>query len=199
MIPDKLHLDDLAHACEKEGQVAYYPTIIEHQNLQGSGWRQNIEGRLEQCDLAICADIERVVSQVTNRLQQQVKKNVFHLAWSPPSQPVEESLKPLTDMLDVELSSVHKNLLHKNFLRVMTTQLALIVKLLFNSLEENPGVSGSLSSIKQSPFQMEPTFYRRLLDAWQVLVDFFHAGGKGLSLEVLENNPDHIVSRKGAN
>ena len=40
---------------------------------------------------------------------------------------------------------------------------------------------------------MEPNFYHRLFEAWHVLVDFFHAGGKGLSIEVLETSPDHVV------
>uniref|UniRef100_A0A1I7XIV0 MHD2 domain-containing protein n=1 Tax=Heterorhabditis bacteriophora TaxID=37862 RepID=A0A1I7XIV0_HETBA len=166
MIHEKLHLDDLSIAFEREG----HGTPI---------WKAGIESRLEQCDSSICIEIDRIVAQLTKRLVPQMKKHVFHLAWSPTAHPVEESLKPLTDMLDIELSAVHKNLLHKNFLRVMSAQVSIVVRLLSECVDENPG--------------MEPSFYHRLFEAWHVLVDFFHAGGKGLSTEVLETNPDHVV------
>ncbi|KAK6766433.1 hypothetical protein RB195_026002 [Necator americanus] len=166
MIHEKLHLDDLAIAYERAGHGA--PT-----------WKTTVEQRLEQTDSAICAEIDRVVGLLTSRLRPQMKKHVFHLAWSPSAHPVEDSLKPLTDMIDIELSAVHKNLLHKNFLRVMSAQVAIVVHLLRECVDENPG--------------MEPTFYHRLFEAWHVLVDFFHAGGKGLSTDVLETAPDHVA------
>ncbi|VDL76863.1 unnamed protein product [Nippostrongylus brasiliensis] len=61
----------------------------------------------------------------------------------------------------------------------MTAQVGVVVKLLKECVDENPG--------------MEPAFYHRLFEAWHVLVDFFHAGGKGLSTEVLETCPSHVV------
>lgn len=81
--------------------------------------------------------------------------------------------------LDIELSSVHKNLLHRNFLRVMSAQVSIVVKLLRECVTENVG--------------MEPAFYHRLFEAWHVLVEFFHAGGKGLSMDALDTNPEHMV------
>ncbi|VDL76860.1 unnamed protein product [Nippostrongylus brasiliensis] len=85
MIHEKLHLDDLAIAYERAG-------------LGTSSWKAEVEQRLEQTDSAICAEIDRVVGLLTLRLRPQMKKHVFHLAWSPTAHPVEESLKPLTDM-----------------------------------------------------------------------------------------------------
>ncbi|KAK6033334.1 C2 domain protein [Ostertagia ostertagi] len=166
MIHEKLHLDDLAITYERAGHGA--PT-----------WKTAVEQRLEQTDATICAEIDRVVGLLTSRLKPQMKKHVFHLAWSPTAHPVEDSLKPLTDMIDIELSAVHKNLLHKNFLRVMSAQVGIVVHLLKECVDENPG--------------MEPAFYHRLFEAWHVLVDFFHAGGKGLSMEVLETCPQHVA------
>ncbi|ETN69046.1 hypothetical protein NECAME_01156 [Necator americanus] len=186
MIHEKLHLDDLAIAYERAGHGA--PT-----------WKTTVEQRLEQTDSAICAEIDRVVGLLTSRLRPQMKKHVFHLAWSPSAHPVEDSLKPLTDMIDIELSAVHKNLLHKNFLRVMSAQVAIVVHLLRECVDENPGISMEFSfcarigSRKIVDTQMEPTFYHRLFEAWHVLVDFFHAGGKGLSTDVLETAPDHVA------
>lgn len=43
--------------------------------------------------------------------------------------------------LDLELSAVHRQLLHKNFLRVMSAQVAICIQLLADCVKENPGVS----------------------------------------------------------
>lgn len=166
MVHDKLHLDDMAIGYEREGHGS--PV-----------WKSAVEQRLEQTDASICSEIDRVIGLLTSRLRPLMKKHVFHLAWSPTAHPVEDSLKPLTDMIDIELSAVHKNLLHKNFLRVMSAQVGIVVQLLKECVDENPG--------------MEPSFYHRLFEAWHVLVDFFHAGGKGLSMEVLETCPQHVA------
>ncbi|GMR60748.1 hypothetical protein PMAYCL1PPCAC_30943, partial [Pristionchus mayeri] len=166
MINEKLHLDDLATQYSKEGKGR--PV-----------WKEELERRLESCDSEICAHIEKVVNQLTKRLHAQIKKHIFHLAWSPAACPVEDAIKPLTDMLDVELSAVHRVLLHKNFLRVMSAQMAIILQLLRECVDENPG--------------LDPAFYRRLLEAVGVLTDFFHAGGKGISMDVLETNPNHVT------
>ncbi|ULT80637.1 hypothetical protein L3Y34_010887 [Caenorhabditis briggsae] len=167
-ITEKLHMDDMSLAYERDAS-----------RLNGNHLRKSeIENRLEQCENFICSEIDRIVGLLTGRLLPQMKKHVFHLAWSPTAQLVEDSLKPLTDMLDIELSAVHKNLLHRNFLRVMSAQVSIVVKLLRECVSENVG--------------MEPSFYHRLFEAWHVLVEFFHAGGKGLSMEALETNPDHM-------
>uniref|UniRef100_A0A0K0D0U6 C2 domain-containing protein n=1 Tax=Angiostrongylus cantonensis TaxID=6313 RepID=A0A0K0D0U6_ANGCA len=176
MIHEKLHLDDLAIAYERAGHGT-------------ASWKTVIEQRIEETDLTVCTEIDRVVGLLTSRLRPQMKKHVFHLAWSPTAHPVEDSLKPLTDMIssferfssiiDIELSSVHKNLLHKNFLRIMSALVGIVAHLLKECVDENPG--------------MEPEFYQRLFVAWHVLVDFFHAGGKGLSVEVLETSSQHMA------
>ncbi|CAJ0946889.1 unnamed protein product, partial [Mesorhabditis belari] len=165
MVHEKLRLEDLGPKDERDQKG-------------GSKWRQLIERRLEECDEAICSEIDRMIEMLIKRLLPQMKKHVFHLAWSPAACAVEDSLKPLTDMLDIELSAVHRQLLHKNFLRVLSIQAVSVVKLLKDCVDENSG--------------MEPQFYQRLFDAWGVLVDFFHAGGKGISMEQLDTTPRHV-------
>lgn len=82
-------------------------------------------------------------------------------------------------MLDSELSSIHRILLHKNFVRVMHRQVGHLLQLLHDCVNENEG--------------LEPTFYQRLSDAWSILMDYFHAGGKGIAMETFETIPAHKV------
>lgn len=75
---------------------------------------------------------------------------------------------------------MHRTLLHRNFVRVMQCQVNILLELLLECIAENPG--------------LEPTFYRRLNEAWSIMMDFFHASGKGISLESFESIPNHKVT-----
>ena len=46
-----------------------------------------------------------------------MKKNVFHLAWSPDTLPTEEAICPLTNFLSEHLTKFNTSLLNGNFLR----------------------------------------------------------------------------------
>lgn len=83
-------------------------------------------------------------------------------------------------MLDAELSLVHKALLHKNFMRVMYCQVNVLIKLWQDCVNENAG--------------LEPAFYQKLSEAWNVLIDFFFASGKGIKMETFSTIPAHQVS-----
>ena len=67
-----------------------------------SSFKAELETRLEQCDSTVAQHIDKIITYLANRLIPQMKKHIFHLAWSPAAQPVEESLKPLTDMVKFE-------------------------------------------------------------------------------------------------
>jgi BAI1-associated protein 3 len=163
-ISDKLHLDELSEKYEKI-------------HNKESPFRATIEKDLDTCEKYLSEQIECSIDRLVIRQLPQLKKHVFHLAWSPSACPVEQALKPLTDMLDSELSSVHRILLHKNFVRVMHRQVGYLLQLLHDCVNENEG--------------LEPTFYQRLSDAWSILMDYFHAGGKGIAMETFETIPAH--------
>lgn len=44
-----------------------------------------------------------------------IKKNVFHLCWSPEKKPIQEAIEPLIDYLDNNLQTLYKYLLRRNF------------------------------------------------------------------------------------
>lgn len=161
---DKLHLDEL---CDR------YEKLYRKENT----FRATIEKDLDTCEKYLNEQIECTVDRMVRRQTAQLKKHIFHLAWSPGACPVEQSLKPLTDMLDSELSAVHRALLHRNFIRIMQCQVGILLQLLQDCINENEG--------------LEPNFYQRLSDAWGILMDFFHAGGKGISMEAFDLIPGH--------
>ncbi|CAD5215790.1 unnamed protein product [Bursaphelenchus okinawaensis] len=163
-IQEKLKLDELTNSYSKVTK-------------QKCEWRKKVEKEIENCEKYIGEQIDSTVERMVQRQVPQLKKHVFHLAWSPAACPVEQSLKPLTDMLDTELSTVHRVLLHRNFVRIMYGQVNALVKLLQECINENPG--------------LEPGFYQRLADAWNIMMDFFHAGGKGISMETFASIPAH--------
>lgn len=72
---------------------------------------------------------------------------------------------------------MHRVLLHRNFVRIMHAQVDVLVRLLQECVDENAG--------------LEPAFYLRLSEAWNIVMDFFHAGGKGISLEAFAALPAH--------
>lgn len=74
---------------------------------------------------------------------------------------------------------MHRTLLHRNFLRVIHSQVNLLLQLLHECITENCG--------------LEPQFYQRLSEAWTILMDFFHADGKGISMESFETILFHKV------
>uniref|UniRef100_A0A914ELV1 BAI1-associated protein 3 n=1 Tax=Acrobeloides nanus TaxID=290746 RepID=A0A914ELV1_9BILA len=174
IVGEKLRLDELLDAYK----------LKTHKEPK---WRANIDKDLETCEKFIGEQIDCTIDRMSRRQLPQLKKHVFHLAWSPAACPVDQALKPLTDMLDAELSSVHRSLLHRNFIRVMHSQVNLIIQLLQECIAENAG--------------LEPNFYQRLYDAWTIIMEFFHAGGKGISLETFENMPaqKNLVSQLSLN
>lgn len=65
----------------------------------------------------------------------------------------------------------------------MQCQVNILLELLLECIAENPG--------------LEPNFYRRLNEAWSIMMDFFHASGKGISLESFDSMPNHKVRAVG--
>lgn len=78
--------------------------------LETSTWKQQIEQDLDECDRYISSQIEATIEQLTKRLYPQLKKHVFHLAWSPSACLVETAIKPLTDVVCFKFAQMNKNI-----------------------------------------------------------------------------------------
>lgn len=99
---------------------------------------------------------------------------MFHLAWSPDSLPTCDAIAPLLEYLDTHLLALNAALLPKNFERVLSAVWDVCLLQLGHQMDGSVG-------------DRMPGFYDRLYDALDLLVDFFHAEGKGLTLEALKS------------
>ncbi|XP_046644762.1 BAI1-associated protein 3-like isoform X1 [Daphnia pulicaria] len=115
----------------------------------------------------------RVAGCLAEKMRSEMKKNIFHLAWSPDSLPANEAAAPLLDCLDHILLDLQPNLLPDAFHRCV----AAIWDVLLVELWAQAEVSSGDKFCK---------FYDRLHSALQMLLNFLHAEGKGLSLEALK-------------
>ncbi|XP_036671560.3 BAI1-associated protein 3 [Drosophila suzukii] len=116
---------------------------------------------------------ERILSKLAPLMQMSLQKAMFHLAWSPDSLPANQAIVPLLEYLDCHLAALNSALLTKNFNR----SLRFIWKT----------VLGEMSRQMETGDETDkPThFHKRLYEALQLLIDFFHAEGQGLLLECL--------------
>lgn len=99
---------------------------------------------------------------------------MFHLAWSPDSLPTAESIAPLLDLLDNHLISLNAALLPRNFERVLADIWDTVVIEFGSQVDSTSG-------------EKVAVFYDRLNEALEILIDFFHAEEKGLSMESLHS------------
>lgn len=100
---------------------------------------------------------------------------MFHLAWSPDSLPTAEAISPLLELLDGHLVSLNAALLPRNFERVLADIWDTVLLEFGHQVDSTSG-------------EKVAVFYDRLYEALEILVDFFHAEEKGLTLESLKSS-----------
>ncbi|KAL2736409.1 BAI1-associated protein 3 isoform X1 [Vespula maculifrons] len=137
-------------------------------------WRNALTLPLEQTPGQMLLFINQIVSRIGTKMRPSLKKSMFHLAWSPDSLPTSEAITPLLEYLDVHLVALNSALLAVNFTRVLQDVWEVVLNELSNQMDGNAG---------DKPVM----FYERLYEALDLLIKFFHADEKGLSLGVLRS------------
>lgn len=74
-------------------------------------------------------------------MRSELKKNIFHLAWSPDSLPPEDAAAPLLDSLDHLLNELEPNLLPAAFHRCVAALWDVLLVELWNQAEISAGVT----------------------------------------------------------
>ncbi|XP_048248797.1 BAI1-associated protein 3-like isoform X2 [Haliotis rufescens] len=158
VLPESLEFNAIQRALEATG---------------GDGAEQldahSLRKKLCQADSAMIRKITQVVDRVADKMRPDIKKDVFHLNWAPESLPADDAVGDLLEYLDSNLLTLNNNLLKTNFDRILES-------IWVEVLEEFKDV---LDNEEVRP----PIFYQRMFDALGLLVDFFHAKGKGLNME----------------
>ncbi|XP_024086156.1 BAI1-associated protein 3 isoform X2 [Cimex lectularius] len=160
LIPDEVGMETVLEAVE----AAAGPGVKKDQ------WRKAITAILDQAVNQLEADITMVITRLGVKMCSPLKKAMFHLAWSPDSLPTEDAINPLLEYLDTHLLDLNAALLPKNFERVLSAVWDVCLLQLGHQMDG-------------SAVDRMAGFYDRLYDALDILVDFFHADGKGLTLE----------------
>uniref|UniRef100_T1GHI7 C2 domain-containing protein n=1 Tax=Megaselia scalaris TaxID=36166 RepID=T1GHI7_MEGSC len=159
--------------CVTVNNLEYIRRSLSEFRPDGQLLHDNAEALLESSLTQLETRAERVLSKLAPLMQTALQKAIFHLAWSPDSLPANQASVPLMEYLDVHLSALNSALLTKNFNRSLT--------LIWNTVlsELSRQMDTDLDHDKPS------TFHSRLHEALQLLVEFFHADGLGLSMESL--------------
>ncbi|XP_055846829.1 BAI1-associated protein 3 [Episyrphus balteatus] len=161
--------------CVTVNNLEYVRRSLSEFRPDGQLLHDNAEALLESSLAQLETRAERVLSKLAPLMQVPLQKAVFHLAWSPDSLPANQAIVPLLEYLDVHLSALNSALLTKNFNRALNLIWSTVLSEL--SRQMDTGAEGDKPS----------NFHNRLYEALQLLVEFFHAEGLGLSMENLHS------------
>jgi len=123
-----------------------------------------------------------VCTQLAEGMRTDLKRHIFHLAWSPDNLPTEEAICPLMDYLDQSLVGLHSDLMKRNFDRALRSIWLVVIS-------ELQAQADSLSDDKS------PAFYSRLGASLEILQRFFHAEGHGVPMDALKGDLFDATSR----
>lgn len=155
-LPETLNFVNIQHAVEQSEGAEL-------------GAKSNLHATVKEADQMMSSKIQKVVDHVADKMRPDIKSDVFHLNWAPESVPAEEAVEDLLKYLDSNLLTLNQHLLKSNFDRILQS-------IWVEVLEEFKEVLVTEESRK-------PVIYKRMYDALELLVDFFHANEKGLDMK----------------
>ncbi|TRY68734.1 hypothetical protein TCAL_10740 [Tigriopus californicus] len=112
--------------------------------------------------------IYTVLETLQGKLEDGLRKHIFHLAWSPESLPTMDAIAPLMAYLDKHIQALNAKFLRGNYIRC----LHVVWESVLAELREHSDASTG---------EKMPMFFDRLHEALQILSEFFYADGAGLS------------------
>ncbi|KAL3876133.1 hypothetical protein ACJMK2_034005 [Sinanodonta woodiana] len=115
--------------------------------------------------------IKQVVDHVADKMRPDIKKDVFHLNWAPEAVPADDAVGDLLEYLDSNFLTLNSNLLKTNFDRILESIWVEVIE--------------EFTEVLDSEEPKQPIFYQRMYDALGLLVEFFNANDKGLTMQAI--------------
>ncbi|XP_019614000.1 PREDICTED: BAI1-associated protein 3-like isoform X1 [Branchiostoma belcheri] len=162
-LPESLGFADIERSMQKVyGEVG------------GQQSHRTLVNMMESANDDMSNKVADVVIVVGKKMEPDIKKFVFHLAWAPDSARTDDAICPLMEYLDNNLKTLNMSLLRANFDKILDEIWNVVLRELKETLDGNLG--------KESPF------YCRLHEALDILEDLFHADGEGLDDEAIQTD-----------
>ncbi|OPL33723.1 hypothetical protein AM593_01000, partial [Mytilus galloprovincialis] len=133
----------------------------------------NLYTMIKESDSNMSKKIKTVVDRVADKMRPDIKKDVFHLNWAPETVPAEDAVGDLMTYLDNNLLTLNSNLLKSNFDRILQS--------IWEELLEE------FKEVIETEEPRQTLFYKRMYEALGLLVDFFNANEKGLTMAELQS------------
>ncbi|XP_047741537.1 BAI1-associated protein 3 [Hyalella azteca] len=189
---------------EEDLQINELSKCLEAEDPQnGRAWGDHLIALLQSGLSALDARIGESMLPVSDKMRQELQRDVFHLAWSPDSLPAREAVRPLLEHLRTALTVYAAALLKNNLDRLLHLLWQAVLLALTHQITKDSEIANNLRalfsrSLSQETSEEETTekqsaFFLRLYDALTLLKEFFHAGGRGLEAAVLECQEYAIV------
>ncbi|XP_067135056.1 BAI1-associated protein 3-like isoform X2 [Centruroides vittatus] len=172
-LPEELGLDAILHAIEQ------------NQGQSAAGKCHDIIWEiLRNAEDEVITKIQTIIFGVIKKMLPEIKKFVFHLAWAPEKLDADSAISPLLEFLDEKLRTLYNNTLTANFDRILETLWTVVLHELTHTARSNTG-------------KEKLAFFERLSASLVCLMEFFHANGKGLTLQTVHNAAyqelDHLL------
>jgi BAI1-associated protein 3 len=128
----------------------------------------------DSTDTDLTAKIKQVTDRVADKMRPSIKKFVFHLCWAPEAARSQDTVGDLLNYLDSNLLVLNTSLFRSNFDKILES-------IWIEVLEE----IHEIISNPDEDFKKASWISGRLSESLNILVEFFHADGKGLAMPCL--------------
>uniref|UniRef100_T1IR75 C2 domain-containing protein n=1 Tax=Strigamia maritima TaxID=126957 RepID=T1IR75_STRMM len=200
ILPQELEFEAIIQAVDKsQGEVGGRQCRVAFESVLSSAI-EDVENQIfkvvghigEKASLAM-VKFQRIIKMLIRFcMRPDIRKYAFHLAWAPDGLPAEEvgfshqqtAIVPLMEYLDNNLTTLNGTLLSSNFERILIIIWSVVMEEVQTQADSGIG-------------EKHLVFFERLHGSLTIMMDFFHAEEKGLSLEMLKNQQYQVGPKYG--
>ncbi|XP_022901984.1 BAI1-associated protein 3 isoform X2 [Onthophagus taurus] len=175
--------DDMCMAANNLEYIYKFISLLENyfdfvtlESIASESQCATLTSQLDSTLSQLQARVMDILQRVGPQMQDTLRKTMFHVAWSPDTLPTNQAVDPLFDYLHSNLQTLNVALLPQNFQRILYEVWE------YTLAELNYQMDGGTNSE-----ELPAMFHERLHSALELMVEFFHADGQGLVMEMLQS------------